>query len=409
MAGEVRGSGSGCDSDLGGNDQSVNRCFCYKPGKGHLDKAMSPPLNHDWRERNTKIRHIDPRIRNFFSRHPFRVAAHDRIWVPLLDGDELGGGERLAPSEGFDWKEVRIKIQNEDVEAGAETACGGFEGSIAVHITRAKRSGETRGGGEVGGETLLPCVVYFHGGGMSHYSCFLKNWRTLARMIASKGVVVVMPDVRAPSIFFYSVSSLSLPIFAFPLSLVALFLFSNHERRQFRNSETPSRTGEAIGPFPAGLNDCVATLRWVHTNAAMLDVDSNRIIVAGESGGANLAVASALHLGRRFLNGKKGAEEARDATLESEMIVKGVFAACPYLLGCIGNGTGFPSHVENAGIMLDYPIIPESNIQSLYGHSEAKGSRLHTENVIEAWPGYCTAKDLRARHFPPCEVVVNEL
>src|SRR5262249_61774298 len=80
----------------------------------------------------------------------------------------------------------------------------------------------------------LPCVYYIHGGGMQVMSCFDGIYRAWGRIIAAQGVAVAMVD--------------------------------------FRNALTPSSAPE-VAPFPAGLNDCVSGVKWLHESAARLGVD----------------------------------------------------------------------------------------------------------------------------------------
>jgi len=103
----------------------------------------------------------------------------------------------------------------------------------------------------------------------------------------------------------------------------------------FRNCLTASSAPE-VEPFPAGLNDCVAGLKWLHANAAQLGVDAGHIIVAGESGGGNLTLATGLQL-------------KQDGDLS---LIQGLYALCPYIAGSWPQ-SHLPSSQENNGLLLN--------------------------------------------------------
>src|SRR6202007_286889 len=100
----------------------------------------------------------------------------------------------------------------------------------------------------------------------------------------------------------------------------------------FRNAVVASSVPE-VAPFPAGLNDCVSGLKWVIANAAHLNIDPAQIVVAGESGGGNLTLATGLKLKR---DGELG-------------LIKGLYALCPYISGEWPRPE-LPSSIENEGI-----------------------------------------------------------
>jgi acetyl esterase len=49
-------------------------------------------------------------------------------------------------------------------------------------------------------------------------------------------------------------------------------------------------------PFPAGLDDVVATIRWIGEHGKELGIDSSKMALGGQSAGANLALSTALVL-----------------------------------------------------------------------------------------------------------------
>lgn len=190
-------------------------------------------------------------------------------------------------------------------------------------------------------DETLPCVYYIHGGGMATNSCFDGHYRGWGKILAARGLVVVMVD--------------------------------------FRNAITASSVPE-VAPFPAGLNDCVSGFRWVRDNTQGLNIDPERIIVAGESGGGNLTLA----LGLRLL---------KDSDTYG---LKGLYALCPYIAGS-WPATDCPSSIENNGLLLD-----------LHSNRGAMGygiSAFESRDPL-AWPSFATETDVTG--LPPVMISVNE-
>jgi len=187
----------------------------------------------------------------------------------------------------------------------------------------------------------LPCVYYIHGGGMQSMSCFWGIYRAWGKIIAQQGVAVAMVD--------------------------------------FRNCLTPSSSPD-VAPFPAGLNDCVSGLKWLVGQAEELNIDPGKIIIAGESGGGNLTLATGLQL-------------KRDGDLG---LIQGLYALCPYIAGSWPQEK-YPSSTENNGLLLN---LHNNRGAMAYGIEEFENA-----NPL-AWPGFATVEDVSG--LPPTVISVNE-
>jgi acetyl esterase len=190
-------------------------------------------------------------------------------------------------------------------------------------------------------DRTIPCVYYIHGGRMEMSSCYQGNYKAWGRMIAAHGLAVALVD--------------------------------------FRNSVHADSAPE-VAPFPAGLNDCLSGLKWVHANAGPLGIDPARIVVAGESGGGNLALALGMSL-------------KQDDDLD---LVRGIYAMCPYIAGEWPLPQN-PSSTENEGI-----LISVWNNRS----TMAYGIDAFTARNPLAWPGFATRDDVAG--LPPVVISVNE-
>ena len=276
---------------------------------------------------------IDPRIKAIFGAFPDAVNPGDAASREELL--ELENSE-AALQQAAMLKVMGDAIDNETVAPSAgltvrtETFISDPDGNT-INIQFIRPDTDER----------LPCVFYIHGGGMVFSSCYDGMYRAWGKIIAAQGVAVAMVD--------------------------------------FRNALRASSAPE-VAPFPAGLNDCVSGLKWVHAHADTLNIDPARIVVAGESGGGNLTLATGLKL-------------KQDGDLG---LIKGLYALCPYIAGAWPQ-TQYPSSTENNGILLE-----------LHNNRGAMGYGIEAFNARDplAWPGFATIDDVRG--LPSTVISVNE-
>ncbi|MFK7916090.1 MAG: alpha/beta hydrolase fold domain-containing protein [Pseudomonadales bacterium] len=217
----------------------------------------------------------------------------------------------------------------DDIEISQQTIAGVDGNDITLHIHRAK----TQTG-------PAPCIVHTHGGGMVLMTAEDPGFVRLRNDLARAGNVVVGVE--------------------------------------FRNG------GGRLGnhPFPAGLNDCASAVQWVHDQRAALQLSS--IVVSGESGGGNLAIATTL----------KAKQEGWSDRID------GVYAMCPYISGQYAPpAEALPSLIENDDYMLNGPMM--AVMVTVYDPTGA-----HRGNPL-AWPLHASSTDLAG--LPPHVVSVNEL
>ncbi|MDE3065319.1 MAG: alpha/beta hydrolase [Acidobacteriota bacterium] len=275
---------------------------------------------------------LDPRVRELLKMTPAEtptdVASREEILAETMTPEalrelamvesftEMCDSEEVAPSAG-------LRFHYVDVTSSPDG------NSIKLQIVRPDTNDE------------VACVYYIHGGGMATLSSFYGNYRAWARLVAGFGVAVVLVE--------------------------------------FRNSLIASEVPE-IAPYPAGLNDCVSGLRWIHDHAFEFGIDPSRIVVAGESGGGNLALATGLRLQRE---GELG-------------LVKGFYALCPFLNGSWPDER-YPSSTHNNGIFIN---VSSNRPAMIYGMD----AFLAKDPL--AWPGFATVEDVAG--FPPTVISVNE-
>ena len=211
------------------------------------------------------------------------------------------------------------------------TIAGADGNAIRLHVHRQRHTQNS--------DASVPCVVHLHGGGgvilTAAEPCY-EHWRD---QLAASGMVVVGVE--------------------------------------FRNA------GGALGnhPYPAGLSDSCAAVRWVAAHKRELGVST--VTVSGESGGGNLSLAVALAANRR------GWVEQLD----------GVYAMAPQIASPWNMPPELPSQTENDRYFISCALL--AVMGAVYD-----GGGASTADPL-CWPSRAAAGDLAG--LPPHVISVNEL
>ncbi|KAF7195965.1 Esterase LipI [Pseudocercospora fuligena] len=190
-----------------------------------------------------------------------------------------------------------------------------------------------------------PAIVYFHGGGMVMLRTESRLHTSYAKCIAKLGFMCILVD--------------------------------------FRNVLHSNEDDGSLHHFPAGLNDCVAAVQWIYNHRIDLKID--KIILHGDSGGANLALATALKL-------------------KTESIISGVFVIDPYISGAYSRPrewklSHLPSLIECDG----YDV--SCSASSLYARLYDNRGKHEVDSL--AWPYWATEAEMQ--DLPPHLILVAEL
>lgn len=201
---------------------------------------------------------------------------------------------------------------------------------LALHVYRPT----TRSGG------TMPGILHLHGGGMVMLQARGAGYTRWCEELAASGTVVVSVEFRN-----------------------AAGVLGDH-------------------PYPAALNDAAAAFEWFYSNRSTLGV--GRIVLQGESGGANLALALAIRA-------------HRDGWADK---IAGVYAMAPYVSNAwTEKPAEYPSLRENDGYFIDCSMM--AVFATVYDPT--------ADSALDptCWPINAQPADLE--DLPPHVISVNEL
>ena len=273
----------------------------------------------------------------------------DPRMIAVLESMELAGAQEPLP--------VDASSAIEDLLAYADEAEAGYEGMFAAllegvePVAGVQRTVEVIPGVDGNDITLfvhrpegvqepLPGLLHLHGGGMVILEAAGAGYERIRSELAATGMVVVGVE--------------------------------------FRNGAGK----HGPHPYPTGLNDCSSALGWMIEHKTSLGL--SKIVIAGESGGGNLTLATTL-------------KAKRDGVVNE---VAGAYAMCPYISNSYSSKDPIlPSLYENDGFFLDVGGL--GVLARLYSPD---GS---ADRDPLAWPLLATVEELRG--LPPHVISVNQL
>jgi acetyl esterase len=189
------------------------------------------------------------------------------------------------------------------------------------------------------------CILYLHGGGMGVYGVDSSLYTHVADdFAATLGVTVIAVE--------------------------------------FRNSS--GRLGPH--PFPAGLHDCKSALLWAHAQKEARSF--NKIVIVGESGGANLSIALSLLL----------------KSENKHHYIDGLYLMCPFISGLYSpTETEESKRLPSLWAFNRCGVIDLSVCNAFARLYDPEG---HNARNPLTWPYFATVEDLR--DFPRCAMSLNE-
>ena len=301
---------------------------------------------------------LDPRIRDSYLKIPLFSTPPPSISINPTYEEAIALVEWM--DKAMDSREVlgeESMPSFSDITSSKEIIQDKQGRKIELYLDRPKKS-----------DGPIPCIVHFHGGGMSFSSAnnpYTVRWR---KSLAQQDALVIGVEFATQTL---------------------------HEGNH---------------PFPAGLNDCAESVTWAHKNRSKLGISS--IVITGESGGGNLVLATAIKAN------KEGWIDAID----------GVYSLAPMIIGIYSPELppNLASYRENIDYVGNLPLLRNMtkvyDPDDMYGENSLAWPFFAQESELRGLPphiivnyeldlirddGVVFAQKLRAAGVEATSIVVN--